>query len=85
MIKDLVKFTAKIAIVAVIFVYVVAPHIPGLPKIGDLIHLPSWQSVAKFVLDPGDLLGKTDRFNQWANKLPDHVGPVPMVRPKDSF
>jgi hypothetical protein len=52
-----------------------------MPKLDDLIHLPSWQSVAKFVVDPGDVFGKTDRLAQTINKAPDHLGSVPIVKP----
>jgi hypothetical protein len=82
MIKDLIKFVAKIAIVAVVFVYFIAPHIPGMPKVGELFHLPSWQQVAKFALDPGDLSGKIDNFNKWVNNTPPvHIGKVTLPKP----
>jgi hypothetical protein len=80
--KDLIKFTAKVGIFAAIVVYVIVPHIPGMPKPGDLFHLPSWQEVTKFVLDPGDLVGKSERLYHWAEtKIPDKIGPVTVRKP----
>jgi hypothetical protein len=71
MFKDLIKFTAKVAIFAAIVKFFVLPNIPGMPNLGDLIHLPSWQQVAKFIA-PGDLVGKSQDVAHWAeSKMPD--------------
>jgi hypothetical protein len=81
-IKDLIKFTAKVGIFAAIVVYVIVPNIPGMPKPGDFFHLPSWQEVTKFVLDPGDLVGKSERFHHWVvSKIPDKIGPITVQKP----
>jgi len=72
MFKDLIKFTAKVAIFAAIVKFVILPHIPGMPSLDDLIHLPSWEQVAKFIGDPGDLFGKSQAVAHWAeSKMPD--------------
>lgn len=91
MIKDLIKFTAKVGIFAAIVVYVVIPNVPGMPKPGDLFHFPSWQDVAKFVMDPADLIGKGNKLEQWAqSKMPDvkvfgHDLPKPKFAPPPIF
>jgi hypothetical protein len=91
MFKDLIKFTAKISIFAVIFIYFVAPHIPGLPKVGDLLHLPSWQDAAKAIMDPADLIGKGNQLQDWVHsKMPDikiagHSLPKPNFAPPNVF
>jgi hypothetical protein len=84
MFKDLAKFTAKLAIFAVIIIYVVLPNIPGIPKPGDLFHFPSWQQVAKFVMDPGDLFGKGQKLEDWVHsKMPDiRVAGWSLPKPK---
>lgn len=83
MFRDLIKFTAKVAIFAVIVKFVVLPGMPGMPNLSDYLpKLPTWQQAVKFVLDPGDLVGKTDHINQEVNKLPDHVGPVVILKPQ---
>ena len=85
MFKDLIKFTAKVGIFAAIVVYVVLPHIPGLPNPSDYLpKLPSWQSAVKFVLDPAGLTGKADNLAQWAeSKVPDvKVGGYTLLKPK---
>ena len=72
MFKDLIKFTAKLSIFAAIVIYVVLPNVPGMPKPGDFFHFPSWQDVAKFVMDPADLVGKGQKFEEWVHsKMPN--------------
>jgi hypothetical protein len=72
MFTDLIKFTAKIAIFAVVMIYAVAPRIPGMPDLADLFHLPTWQQVTRFVLDPGDTVDKGQELAHWAeSKMPD--------------
>jgi hypothetical protein len=91
MIKDLIRFILKIAIVAAIFVYLIAPRIPGMPNLDDFLHLPSWQDIAKLVVDPGDLIGKGQRLEAWLHsKMPDisiagHQLPKPKLAPPNPF
>jgi len=84
MFKDLIKFTTKLAILAAIVIYVVLPNIPGMLKPGDLFHLPSWQEVAKFVMDPADLIGKGQKLEQWIHsKMPDiKIADYSLPKPK---
>jgi hypothetical protein len=70
MFKDLIKFTAKVAIVAAVVKFVILPNFPGLPNLAD--YLPSWKQVAQLALDPGNLFGKTQDVAHWAQaRLPD--------------
>jgi hypothetical protein len=91
MFKDLIKFTAKVGIFAAIVVWVILPNVPGMPKPGDLFHLPPWQDVAKFVLDPADLIGKGHKLQDWVHsKMPDfHIAgyhfPKPTFTPPNIF
>ena len=91
MIKDLIKFAAKIGIAAAIFVYIVTPNIPNMPKLGDLLHLPPWQDVAKAIFDPGNLIGKGNQLQDWLHsKMPDikiagHSLAKPNFAPPDIF
>ena len=84
MLKDLIKFTAKLAIFAAIVIYVVLPNVPGIPKPGDLFHFPSWQQAVKFLIDPVDLTGRVEKVHQWVHsKMPDiKIGSLSVPKPK---
>ncbi len=85
MFKDLIKFTAKVAIFAAIVIYVVLPNVPGFPKPGDLFHLPSWQQVVKFVMDPADLVGKGQKLEDWVHSKMPNIKIAGYSLPKPKF
>ena len=61
MLKDLIKFTAKVGILAVIVVFVVVPNIPAMPNLKDYMpKLPSGSKVISFITDPIGIHPKID-------------------------
>jgi len=99
MLRDLAKFTAKVVIFVALVRLVIMPHIPGMPNWEDLIHLPSWQQVGQFLLDPADTIGKSGRLIESVQaKLPSanvggkeikphvpHLGQSPKDFAKDTL
>jgi hypothetical protein len=84
MFKDLIKFTAKVAIFAAVVKFVILPNF-NMPNLADYLpKLPSWQTAVKFVLDPADLTGKADHLAQWVeSKIPDaKIGGYTIPKPQ---
>jgi len=67
MFKDLIKFTAKVAILAAAVKFIVMPNFPGLPNLADYLpKLPSWQTAANTILNPPRAIfhSQADRIDQ---------------------
>jgi hypothetical protein len=90
MFKDLIKFTAKVAIFAIVVKFVILPNIPGMPNLGDYLpKLPSWQQTANTILNPPRAIfhsqsDKIDQetphvkiFNQNIPVIPNPLNPLP--------
>jgi hypothetical protein len=85
MFKELIKFTAKVGILAAVVIYIVLPNIPGMPKPGDLFHFPSLQEAVKFVIDPANLTGKGQQLQDWVHSKMPNISVAGHSLPKPTF